>query len=270
MKKITTFVVLMALLLGAYTPSTSAANFCDQYKGVTKIWWDGIELKKGQIGRLTVKQDTPLYKLEGDKKTFSRTLKAGEFYRIYAFKPGKLSVGGGYYVDRDEKVTYQSPSKTKLDAVKCINGEKIITNNEVKLTTLPYYSKAVEDHGDIKFNNWGNSNFKVNGKEYQSGIGFHTGSWRWQTATIEYKFNNQYSTLKFKVGVDDLSIGTGGTGTIKVYGDGSLIYDSGTLEAQDDANAVSLNIKSYSKVKFEIYNDMWNIGVVVVDPVLLP
>lgn len=79
-----------------------------------KVWWDGIELKPGQIGRLTVLKDTPLYKLEGEKKVYSRTLKAGEFYRIYAFKPGKLSVGGGYYVDRDEKVQYQTPSKTKL------------------------------------------------------------------------------------------------------------------------------------------------------------
>lgn len=82
-----------------------------------KVWWDGIELKVGQIGRLTVLKDTPLYKLDGDKKTYSRTLKAGEFYRIYAFKPGKLSVGGGYYVDRDSKVEYQTPSKAKLNLV---------------------------------------------------------------------------------------------------------------------------------------------------------
>lgn len=82
-----------------------------------KVWWDGIELTPGQIGRLTILEDTQLYKLEGEKKVYSRTLKKGEFYRIYAFKPGMLSVGGGYYVDRDSKVEYQTPSKTKLELV---------------------------------------------------------------------------------------------------------------------------------------------------------
>ncbi|EWG09940.1 PPC domain-containing protein [Cytobacillus firmus] len=98
------------------------ANACDRYKGVSKIWWDGIELKPGQIGRLIVKKDTTLFKLNGEQKSPSRTLKAGEFYRIYAFKPGMLSVGGGYYVDRDAKVTYETPSKAKLEAVRCIQN----------------------------------------------------------------------------------------------------------------------------------------------------
>ncbi|EWG10033.1 hypothetical protein PBF_16679 [Cytobacillus firmus DS1] len=64
-------------------------------------------------------QDTALYKLEGDKKVPARTLKKGELYRIYAFKPGKLSVGGGYYVDRDVKIKYETPSKTKLAQANC-------------------------------------------------------------------------------------------------------------------------------------------------------
>ncbi|MFE4524754.1 hypothetical protein ACFRCQ_22050 [Cytobacillus firmus] len=126
MKKIIVTAISFILLLGFYTPSANAAEynsgFCDQYKGVKSIWWDGIELKSGQIGRLIILKDTPLYKLEGEKRIFSRTLKKGEFYRIYAFKPGKLSVGGGYYVDRDPKVKYETPSKAKLQAVQCING----------------------------------------------------------------------------------------------------------------------------------------------------
>lgn len=116
----------LIMLLGIYTPSTNAAEYdskyCEQFKGVSKIWWDGIELRPGQIGRLIVMKDTPLFKLQGDKKVYYRTLKAGEFYRIYAFKPGKLSVGGGYFVDRDSKVRYETPSKAKLQAVQCINN----------------------------------------------------------------------------------------------------------------------------------------------------
>ncbi|WP_059173212.1 MBL fold metallo-hydrolase [Bacillus sp. FJAT-27445] len=125
MRKIPILLSLI-LLLGIFLPNLNATategSICDQYKGVTKIWWDGIELKSGQIGRLTILKDTPLFKLDGDKKIFSRTLKKGEFYRIYAFKPGMLSVGGGYFVDRDSRVSYQTPSKTKLQAVQCING----------------------------------------------------------------------------------------------------------------------------------------------------
>lgn len=117
----------MVVALCIYSPANANGvdeKFCEQFKGQKKIWWDGIELKTGQIGRLTVIKDTPLFKLEGNKRTYSRTLKAGEFYRIYAFKPGLLSVGGGYFVDRDNTVSYQTPSKNKLNAVKCINGIK--------------------------------------------------------------------------------------------------------------------------------------------------
>lgn len=125
MKKWLTIILSFLMLFGFTAPAASAAEsntFCNQYKGVKKIWWDGVELKSGQIGRLTVLKDTTLYKLQGEKKVPFRTLKKGEFYRIYAFKPGKLSVGGGYYVDRDSKVKYETPSKTKLRAAQCIHN----------------------------------------------------------------------------------------------------------------------------------------------------
>lgn len=126
MKKLMGFILAAVLLFGMFPPITNAATndlaFCNQYAGVKKIWWDGMELKSGQIGRLMVQKDTELFKLNGEKKTLARTLKAGEFYRIYAFKPGMLSVGGGYYVNRDTKVKYETPSKTKLRAAQCINN----------------------------------------------------------------------------------------------------------------------------------------------------
>ncbi|WML46727.1 transglycosylase SLT domain-containing protein [Neobacillus sp. PS3-34] len=91
---------------------------CLQYHKGEIIPWDRDKLVPGQLGRLTVLQNTPLFKLDG---TFVRMLKKGDpLYRIYAFKPGMLSVGGGLYVNRDEKVKYETPSKSKLDAVKCI------------------------------------------------------------------------------------------------------------------------------------------------------
>ncbi|WP_066058295.1 hypothetical protein [Robertmurraya korlensis] len=132
MKKLLLTVLSLLFAFSIYIPQTNAteSNPCAQYAGVKKIWWNGVELKKGQIGRLTVLKDTQLYiikeiKGEGEIKLFYRTLKKGESYRIYAFKPGMLSVGGGYFVDRDSKVSYETPSKAKLAAVACINQSNV-------------------------------------------------------------------------------------------------------------------------------------------------
>ncbi|MEH7483912.1 transglycosylase SLT domain-containing protein [Neobacillus drentensis] len=98
--------------------TTPSCTPCLQYHKGQKIYWNGAELKPGQIGRLTVLKDTSLVKADG---TFVRTLKKGEFYRIYNFKTGFVGVGGGLYVGRDTaKIKYETPSKAKLDAVKCI------------------------------------------------------------------------------------------------------------------------------------------------------
>lgn len=105
--KIAVMVLASFFLLFVSMPSGASA----------KVMWDGAELKKGQIGRLTVLKNTELYKWDGSKKTPYRTLKAGEKYRIYTFLPGKLGLGGGYYIDRDSKVKYETPSKIKVQAL---------------------------------------------------------------------------------------------------------------------------------------------------------
>ncbi|WP_394581016.1 DUF5050 domain-containing protein [Cytobacillus firmus] len=124
MRKRTLIIYFMALcvFLGILPAQMSAESACSGVKPGQKVWWDGVELRPGQIGRLFVKRDTALYKLDGEKKTIIRTLKAGSAYRIYAFKPGKLSVGGGLYVDRDTKAAYETPSKAKLGLVSCANS----------------------------------------------------------------------------------------------------------------------------------------------------
>ncbi|TFD97095.1 hypothetical protein [Jeotgalibacillus sp. R-1-5s-1] len=120
MKKVLISFVLLIILTAGH--DVSANNDCTSYRGTSKIWWDGAELTKGQIGKLSIQKDTSLFKLEGEKKVHSRTLKAGEQYRIYSFKPGLLSVGGGYFVARDAKVTYQTPSKAKLAGADCVHN----------------------------------------------------------------------------------------------------------------------------------------------------
>lgn len=108
--------ILIAIFI--YIPpfsAASAAESCEGARGIQTVWWDGAELKSGQIGRLTVLKDTPLYKLSGDKKIPQKTLKTGGTYRIYAFKPNMLSVGGGMYVNRDAKIKYETPSAEKRE-----------------------------------------------------------------------------------------------------------------------------------------------------------
>ncbi|MEH7123000.1 MULTISPECIES: YncE family protein [unclassified Bacillus (in: firmicutes)] len=121
MKRI--FVLLLAITL--ITPifqshSASAADPCAPYKGMKKVFWDGIELKKGQIGRLHTVKSTPLFFYNGDKKIISHNLNPKGTFRIYSFRPGTLGVGGGYYVDRDSRVRYETPSKAKLQAQACV------------------------------------------------------------------------------------------------------------------------------------------------------
>lgn len=134
MKKVLSFLLIgMVLLTVGYQPA-KAVGECDAYKEVTKIWWDGVELKEGQIGRLNIVKETPLFKLEGEKRIVSRTLKKGENYRIYSFKPGMLSVGGGYYVARDAKVTYGTPSKEKLKGAQCIHNRFVNIGPQIQNT----------------------------------------------------------------------------------------------------------------------------------------
>ncbi|WML46193.1 transglycosylase SLT domain-containing protein [Neobacillus sp. PS3-40] len=96
---------------------------CTQYHKGQIIYWDGVVLKPGQLGRLTVLQNTTQFKLDGSSSLPLK--KSTQPYRIYAFKDTMLSVGGGYYVDRNPAIVkYETPSKDKLIAVKCIADMK--------------------------------------------------------------------------------------------------------------------------------------------------
>src|SRR3954447_9339662 len=99
MKKKSLLLLIPFILLLIFTVPHNAS---------AKVLWDGAELKKGQIGKLTIVKKTVLYKVVGTTKSVSRTLNPGEVYRIYTFLPGKLGLGGGYYVDRDSRVKYQT------------------------------------------------------------------------------------------------------------------------------------------------------------------
>lgn len=88
------------------------------YPLVGKVMWGKTEVKPGQIGRLTIKSSTTLWKDTNGVLTKARTLNVGEQYRIYGYRDkdgGLYEVGGGYYVNKDsKKALYETPSKAKL------------------------------------------------------------------------------------------------------------------------------------------------------------
>ncbi|MFF2753520.1 hypothetical protein ACFVR1_07130 [Psychrobacillus sp. NPDC058041] len=109
--------ILFATVIFASFPiangvSANAATF-------GKIMWGKTELKIGQIGKVTVLQDTTLVKLESNGSlTPIRTLKKGDEYRVYTYKSnfnGLYGVGSGSFVQKNTKIKYETPSKKKLE-----------------------------------------------------------------------------------------------------------------------------------------------------------
>jgi hypothetical protein len=137
-KWITAVVVCFLFMFGSSFHSAASA----------KVLWDGMELKKGQIGKATIIKTTELYKLNGTTKKVVRKLNPGEVYRIYTFLPGKLGLGGGYFIDRDNRVKYQTPSKEKLQAL----GVKIIKRTYKDTFDYPQVTGLISKSAQDKIN----------------------------------------------------------------------------------------------------------------------
>ncbi|WP_313800986.1 serine aminopeptidase domain-containing protein [Cytobacillus sp.] len=87
-------------------------------KPAKKVYWDGLLMKKGQIGKIEVVKPINLWKREGDKLTFVRVLKPGEQYRVYKYDDkfgGQYGLGDHHYITNMKGyVNYKTPSKAKL------------------------------------------------------------------------------------------------------------------------------------------------------------
>lgn len=100
---------------GVYSFST---KFIKNQVKPQKVMWGKTELKVGQIGKVTILQNTNLVKLENNGTlTVIRPMEKGEEYRVYSYKGnhgGLYGVGGGSFVQKNSKVKYETPSKAKL------------------------------------------------------------------------------------------------------------------------------------------------------------
>lgn len=85
-----------------------------------EIMWGKTELKKGQIGKLTILKQINLWQ-DGPngKLQMVRVLKPNEEYRVYGYRDenkGQYDVGGGHWVTKiDGHIKYETPSKAMLD-----------------------------------------------------------------------------------------------------------------------------------------------------------
>ncbi|MGG3912736.1 bifunctional metallophosphatase/5'-nucleotidase [Rossellomorea vietnamensis] len=88
-------------------------------KPTPKVYWDGLLLKKGQIGRVTIEKPIVLWKRDGDRLNNVRVLKPGSVYRVYGYDWkyfGQYDVGVGYWItNMKTHIKYETPSKYKLD-----------------------------------------------------------------------------------------------------------------------------------------------------------
>jgi len=110
--------VLTALALTASLTVTTIGSASAQSN---RVMWGKTELKVGQIGKVTILKDTPLYSIvDGSTLTSKRTLKKGDEFRVYQYKNqngGLYGVGGGGFIMKDLNVKYETPSKSKLKLI---------------------------------------------------------------------------------------------------------------------------------------------------------
>ena len=106
------------------------------------VYWEGMQLVKGQIGKVDILKPINLWKRENNKLKFVRVLKPGEAYRVYRYDSafgGQYGVGGQYFVTNMKGyVQYKTPSKLKL---KLVNPE--LYGTKLTLGTVTQEQTAV-------------------------------------------------------------------------------------------------------------------------------
>lgn len=124
-------------------------------------------------------------------------------------------------------------------------GNNPTVNSEVYLSDLTWKSAK---------SGWGNSTkdksivqniITLDGKKYEKGIGTHANS------EIVYEIGGKYSKFTSDIGVDD-EVGDYGSLIFRVFGDGKLLYESGTLTGKDAAEKVDVDASNVNELKLVV------------------
>ncbi|MFF2753467.1 InlB B-repeat-containing protein [Psychrobacillus sp. NPDC058041] len=70
--------------------------------------WKGLQMKPGQIGKITVLKDTVIWENINKTKKIPRILRKGEQYRVYRYVPALYVIENGKYVEQQPKVQWIS------------------------------------------------------------------------------------------------------------------------------------------------------------------
>ena len=113
------FVVFAVVTSSLFQPSQVEAQ-------ATKVYWDGILMVPGQVGKIKVVKPINLWKRTSNGLVFERILKPGEQYRVYRYDDlygGQYGLGGGMYITKMAGyVEYKTPSKAKLRELENAQG----------------------------------------------------------------------------------------------------------------------------------------------------
>lgn len=179
--------VVLAFGLSTFSPTASDA-------ATTKVMWGKTELKLGQIGKVTVKSKTVLYKLEKNNKlTKIRDLKAGEEFRVYSYKSmegGLYGVGASSFIYKSPVVKYETPSKSKLALLSGKTPVVTLPTPTTPVTTKPVVTKDKNTIYKEKIDKVVNTSYK-NYREYAEAL------YKIQTELNNEKdnFNGKYDML---------------------------------------------------------------------------
>jgi hypothetical protein len=88
----------------------------------------------------------------------------------------------------------------------------------------------------------------LNGATYSKGLGVHSNS------EIVYNLNGQYKQFLSDVGVDD-EVGNNGSLAFEVYVDGTLAYDSGTMNGSTGTKSLTVDVSGKNQLKLVMHPD---------------
>ncbi|MGE6487616.1 phosphodiester glycosidase family protein [Paenisporosarcina sp. NPDC076898] len=113
------FLIALLSLVNFLTPSTVSAE-------TPKVYWDGIMMVKGQVGKIKVIKSINLWERTDKGLVFVRILKPGEQYRVYRYDNkygGQYGLGANMYITKIAGyVDYKTPSKSKLAELEKVSG----------------------------------------------------------------------------------------------------------------------------------------------------
>ncbi|MED4452507.1 DUF3298 and DUF4163 domain-containing protein [Metabacillus fastidiosus] len=128
-----------------------SVGFIQPQPANAKVMWGSIEMKKGQIGKVTMLKDVDIYVKKGDSYSVSGKAKKNQINRVYTNQNGYLGIGGGKFIKNDKSVKYETPSKSRLQA---LNGVKVVKQKFPNSSFVyPQVSGLVNKDAENKINN---------------------------------------------------------------------------------------------------------------------